>query len=270
MAYHLLSPLLPPHPVSPLPLRLVNMAYLAVVGSAHVNGVAAIHSDIVKNDIFTGGAQGGRGEQDQEPCWAGVEAAEGGTGLAWALGLGWLTNGTRQPPECEAEGPVHAVPSPRVLPHFTHTFSHCRVLQALPQQVPEQDQRSDASPLARVVQPGARLPGHRDPGHRCMVGGRMVHKGGRSEEEVGKEGDRSPFECAAVLGICHQVSHASCHALRLLPSCPPALPCPTLLPSCPAPHLSACPPHSGSTMLSCSRACASWQATRTCSPSGAR
>lgn len=29
------------------------MAYLAVVGSAHVNGVAAIHSEIVKNEIFT-------------------------------------------------------------------------------------------------------------------------------------------------------------------------------------------------------------------------
>ena len=33
--------------------RLVNMAYLAVVGSSHVNGVAFIHSEIVKNEIFT-------------------------------------------------------------------------------------------------------------------------------------------------------------------------------------------------------------------------
>lgn len=32
--------------------RQVNMAYLAVVSSSAVNGVAAIHSEIVKADIF--------------------------------------------------------------------------------------------------------------------------------------------------------------------------------------------------------------------------
>jgi hypothetical protein len=32
--------------------RLINMAYLAVVASSAVNGVAAIHSEIVKDEIF--------------------------------------------------------------------------------------------------------------------------------------------------------------------------------------------------------------------------
>jgi glucan phosphorylase len=32
--------------------RLINMAYLAIVGSKAVNGVAAIHSEILKDDLF--------------------------------------------------------------------------------------------------------------------------------------------------------------------------------------------------------------------------
>jgi len=33
-------------------LRLVNMAYLAVVCANRINGVAAIHSEIVKDELF--------------------------------------------------------------------------------------------------------------------------------------------------------------------------------------------------------------------------
>ena len=32
---------------------LINMAIMAVIGSTYVNGVAAIHSDIIKNQLFS-------------------------------------------------------------------------------------------------------------------------------------------------------------------------------------------------------------------------
>jgi hypothetical protein len=55
------------------------MAYLAVVASSAVNGVAAIHSEIVKEEIFNDFYQvGGRGGRHAagcgavEPCVAGL------------------------------------------------------------------------------------------------------------------------------------------------------------------------------------------------------
>jgi hypothetical protein len=47
--------------------RQVNMAYLAVVSSSAVNGVAAIHSEIVKQDIFNV-----RGHNVMMACWEGL------------------------------------------------------------------------------------------------------------------------------------------------------------------------------------------------------
>ena len=53
---HCLPPVDPPvpptHPITPVPLRFVRMAYLAVVTGHTVNGVAAIHSDIIRDTIF--------------------------------------------------------------------------------------------------------------------------------------------------------------------------------------------------------------------------
>lgn len=44
--------LLEAYEIGLLTCRLVNMAYLAVVGSKAVNGVAYIHSEIIKETIF--------------------------------------------------------------------------------------------------------------------------------------------------------------------------------------------------------------------------
>jgi hypothetical protein len=43
-----------PVPASPPPAPLVRMAYLSVIGGHTVNGVAEIHSEIVKDDVSTG------------------------------------------------------------------------------------------------------------------------------------------------------------------------------------------------------------------------
>jgi len=43
-----------PVPASPPPAPLVRMAYLSVIGGHTVNGVAEIHSEIVKDDVFNG------------------------------------------------------------------------------------------------------------------------------------------------------------------------------------------------------------------------
>lgn len=42
-----------PVPASPPPAPLVRMAYLSVIGGHTVNGVAEIHSEIVKDDVST-------------------------------------------------------------------------------------------------------------------------------------------------------------------------------------------------------------------------
>lgn len=74
--------------------RLVNMAYLAVVGSKAVNGVAAIHSEIIKEDIFPQVGRGkgwGRGLEGMQWCWA------PGTPDVWGTAPAWATFPTRLP-----------------------------------------------------------------------------------------------------------------------------------------------------------------------------
>ncbi len=71
-------------PVSPV-LRLVNMAYLAVVGSSAVNGVAAIHSNIVKDEIFNDFYQVGVGG------WLFMGEEGSGELMRWGGGAGRLS-----------------------------------------------------------------------------------------------------------------------------------------------------------------------------------
>ena len=56
----------PPKPPPPLPLRFVRMAYLAVVASHTVNGVAAIHSEIIKVRGWEGGGRVGYGGRERQ------------------------------------------------------------------------------------------------------------------------------------------------------------------------------------------------------------
>ena len=77
--------------------RYVRMAHLACVGSHAINGVAALHSDLLKQDVLTDFHAAVAGEvqqQDQRRHAAALDGAEqsapGPVAVSSAIGDGWI------------------------------------------------------------------------------------------------------------------------------------------------------------------------------------
>ena len=122
------------------------MAYLAVVGSAAVNGVAAIHSEIIKEDIFPQFVE--LFPQRFQVGWRGAVVV-----VRVGLPVGLLV-----PPD-------RAVPCPCSAPTALEPLTHHPLAS-------EQDQRRNAAPLAGILQPRAVCAHHRGAEHQCLGQGR--------------------------------------------------------------------------------------------------
>jgi hypothetical protein len=150
--------------------RFVRMAYLAIAASHKVNGVAAIHSDIIKNTIFKDFSDLFPGASARCYCWTHFcfldvvdSCAPPYSPAQLVATAGSFFEDAFVSEACSLMG--GALCTHRVYMAITH--QPCVLLlhaACCCRQVPEQDQRSDPAPLAGLLQPSPAQPDHQDPG----------------------------------------------------------------------------------------------------------
>lgn len=234
------------------------MAYLACVSSSAVNGVAAIHSEIVKQDIFNVG--GGAGRE--------VFLARGALarGSSRCLGRRQTRNASALTARCCRGG--RATCGPRRLRHPQNKprkppATPPGLLQAVPREVPEQDQRRDAAPMAGVLQPRAGRAHHQEAGARARartaVADRVSSVLATRARPVAPS---SLCPASPVFGRrLFQPHNRPCRAPESLAPEPPLRPFALLSPPVPAPNRAAT---SGSRTPTSSRASRPLRTTRSC------